>query len=500
MNLFPTRCWSTALPLLFLLFVNVFPSIGHAQDVNAGKLVYTTPQVQGQLSCSAGACHTPNPLNNQNKILKAADNPGAIGVALNNVSQMAFLKGRLVTQQFIDVAAYIGNPAAALGAPTAQLSPLSLSFPATTVGNAASPQGFSVSNSGTAALIVGAVTSSNPEFSVVSTCGTIAVGTSCNISVGFRPTTTGSRSGTISVSHNGAGGSSLMTLTGSASAPLEAGIQVTPASLDFGAIFVESVSETLPVLIRSTGTAPLVITGLANDGRTFGIPAITCVVDLPIPPGGSCGMFIRFAPSEVGVQNRTLSISHNAGTAPATVTLRGNGVTGSLNTRTMVEYFYAPLNYFFITSRDDEKSVLDRTAGFQRTGLSFPVFSKETPGTKAISRFFFDKIAVQEGRGSHFYTLSDNDKAALIALNPTNAQIPRLPFNEGIDSWAFLPLVSGPGGSCPGGQIPVYRLFRGGTRFPDDPNHRFTANLATYESYISLGWDGEGVNFCVTQQ
>ena len=115
------------------------------------------------------------------------------------------------------------------------------------------------------------------------------------------------------------------------------------------------------------------------------------------------------------------------------------------------------------------------------------------------SLFYFDQIALKASRGSHFYTLLDGDKAALIALNPGNASTPRLPVNEGVDSWAFLPLVSGPAGSCASGQMPVYRLFRGGTRFPDDPNHRFTASLATYDAFIALGWDGEGVNFCVPQ-
>ena len=68
-------------------FVLLISALAHTQDINAGKLVYTTPQVSGQLSCSAGACHTPNPLLNQNKILTAADNPGAIGVGVNTVTQ-----------------------------------------------------------------------------------------------------------------------------------------------------------------------------------------------------------------------------------------------------------------------------------------------------------------------------------------------------------------------------------------------------------------------------
>ena len=143
--------------------------------------------------------------------------------------------------------------------------------------------------------------------------------------------------------------------------------------------------------------------------------------------------------------------------------------------------------------------LLDGIAGFQRTGLSFPVYATQVAGTKAIARFYFDQIALNGARGSHFYTLLDNEKAALIALNPSNLSTPRLPVDEGVDSWAFLPIVPGVGGSCSSNLTPVYRLFRDNARFPDDPNHRFTVNRSVYEAFIALGWEGEGVSFCVPQ-
>ena len=166
----------------------------------------------------------------------------------------------------------------------------------------------------------------------------------------------------------------------------------------------------------------------------------------------------------------------------------------------MVEYLYVPLNYFFITSRDSDKLLLDTVATFQRTGQSFPVLATQTGDAKAITRFYFDKVAVQGARGSHFYSLLDEEKTLLAALNPNNATTAGLPLDEGIDSWAFLPSVTGSGGSCASGQRPVFRLFRGNTRFPDDANHRFTVSAAIYNEYVALGWDGEGVRFCVPSQ
>ncbi len=170
---------------------------------------------------------------------------------------------------------------------------------------------------------------------------------------------------------------------------------------------------------------------------------------------------------------------------------------GGPNTpKTLTEYLYHPLNYYFLTSRDTEKAVLDSSPDWARTGQSFSTWAFADPGAFGISRYYFDQIAKNQTRGSHFYTLVGSEKTALSGLNPNNLSLPRLPFNEGIDSYAFAPFIEGVGGSCAAGQTPVYRLFRGQARFPDDPNHRFTTSLALYNQFVALGWDGEGVKLC----
>jgi len=174
---------------------------------------------------------------------------------------------------------------------------------------------------------------------------------------------------------------------------------------------------------------------------------------------------------------------------------------GGPNTpKTLTEYIYNPLNYYFLTSRDTEKAALDALPGWARTGLSFSTRSFADPGALGISRYYFDQIAKNQTRGSHFYTLVDSEKTALAALNPNNQASPRLPYYEGIDSYAFLPVIEGVGGSCAVGQVPVYRAFRGQTSFPDDPNHRFTTSLTLYNQLVAQGWDGEGVKLCAPNQ
>ena len=117
-------------------------------------------------------------------------------------------------------------------------------------------------------------------------------------------------------------------------------------------------------------------------------------------------------------------------------------------------------------------------------------------GSKSITRFYFDAVVKGGSRGSHFYTLVDSERDALNGLNPSNVSSPRVPYNEGMDSFAVAPAVEGVEGSCAAGQTPVSRTFRGNARFPDDPNDRFISDPALHTSLVAVGWDGEGVKMC----
>ena len=166
-------------------------------------------------------------------------------------------------------------------------------------------------------------------------------------------------------------------------------------------------------------------------------------------------------------------------------------------TTRMIEFIFPALDYYFLTSRANEIALLDSLPAFARTGQSFSVFINRVVGTQPITRFYFNKVALSGARDGHFYTLVDSEISLLLGLNPGNVTAPKLPVSEGVDSFAFPPAVEGVGGSCPSGLIPVFRVFRGNVRFPDDPNHRFTTSTAIYNGFVAKGWDGEGVKFCV---
>jgi sugar lactone lactonase YvrE len=162
----------------------------------------------------------------------------------------------------------------------------------------------------------------------------------------------------------------------------------------------------------------------------------------------------------------------------------------------LTEYRLASADYFFYTSRDNEKFALDGLTGWSRTGVEFRVNIANDPNTKGLTRYFFDKLVQNKTRGIHFYTLADNEIAALNAANPGNTQTPGLPYSEGIEAYAY-PFVATSTNGCPAAsQTPVYRAFRGTNIAADNVAHRFTADVTVYNALVAAGWSGEGVQWC----
>jgi hypothetical protein len=97
--------------------------------------------------------------------------------------------------------------------PVLGTDPASLSFPATVVGSAAAVQKVTVTNSGTTAATISSVAAGG-DFSQTSTCSSLAVGASCTVSVTFRPTSGGTRNGTLTVSSNANNSPTTVALSG----------------------------------------------------------------------------------------------------------------------------------------------------------------------------------------------------------------------------------------------------------------------------------------------
>jgi hypothetical protein len=92
-------------------------------------------------------------------------------------------------------------------------NPSSVSFPGTVVGGTAT-QSVSVTNTGTTSATVSGVSASG-DYSQTNNCGTLAVNASCTVTVTFRPTASGTRAGSVTITSNANNSPTTVALTGS---------------------------------------------------------------------------------------------------------------------------------------------------------------------------------------------------------------------------------------------------------------------------------------------
>lgn len=143
-----------------------------------------------------------------------------------------------------------------------------------------------------------------------------------------------------------------------------------------------------------------------------------------------------------------------------------------------VEYYHAGFGHYFVTSFGNEIQLLDAGAfqGWARTGQSFPVWTADAGGMAGVCRFFSTSFAP---KSSHFYTPYAQECAKL--------------KQEGLwqyEADAFYLQLPDAAGGCPRGTGALYRLYNNGVT--GAPNHRYTSNVAVYQSMKAKGWTPEG--------
>lgn len=110
-----------------------------------------------------------------------------------------------------------GTGVTAAPPPAGQLSlPVALTMPDQQVGTTGAPVAVQVSNIGSAAVTVSAITLSNmAEFALAgSTCASVAAGATCTLSFTFTPSGTGGRSTSVNIVSNGTGSPQTLVVQG----------------------------------------------------------------------------------------------------------------------------------------------------------------------------------------------------------------------------------------------------------------------------------------------
>ena len=199
----------------------------------------------------------------------------------------------------------------------------SMAFGDVKVGTVSAPDVVTVLNDGPAPLTVTGTSLSGTgasHYQRATDCAVLDPGASCEVSVTFRPLSTGTKNATLTIATNG--GNSSLSLTGRGTAPA---VNLSPTSLAFGDQATGTTSASRSVLLTNSGTAPLFIDGVSTtDAATFPVTGGSCFAGLNLAPGSSCNVTLAFRPGSGGAKSGSLRIGGDGNTF--SVALSGNGV------------------------------------------------------------------------------------------------------------------------------------------------------------------------------
>ncbi len=148
-----------------------------------------------------------------------------IAAAISTQPAMAQFIGKFSASDLEDIAAYLAPQSAA--APVASVSPSALTFADTVVGQSGGTQSAILSNTGSAALNISAISIGGGAAGDYSLAGgscaagvSLAPNASCTLVVAFKPTTAGGRFAALNINYEPNGGLSTISLNGSGSVGL----------------------------------------------------------------------------------------------------------------------------------------------------------------------------------------------------------------------------------------------------------------------------------------
>jgi N-acetylneuraminic acid mutarotase len=249
--------------------------------------------------------------------------------AVANHSTTLLSSGRALTSGgdgYLAYCCYVVNNAEFFTPLTMTVSAASLNFGLLEIGLTSASQTVTVTNVSSHTATFTGIASSG-DFSQSNTCpitpNTLNPGQNCTVTVTFKPTASGTRTGAVTLKDNDPGSpKQTITLTGTGET-LALGFM--PASLDLGSVAVGS-SSTQSATLTNDGVAAVNITGIAISpaNGTF-TQTNNCPSTLSVQQ--TCTFQIVFTPPDVFTYAATLSITNSAGSA-AKLPLSGTGLDG----------------------------------------------------------------------------------------------------------------------------------------------------------------------------
>jgi hypothetical protein len=153
------------------------------------------------------------------------------------------------------------------------------------------------------------------------------------------------------------------------------------------------------------------------------------------------------------------------------------GTAATAVTETVVEYYHAGLDHYFITWMPTEIAILDagtQIRGWTRTGHSFKTYTTPQAGTSPVCRYYIPPVLGD----SHFFG------RGTVECNATGQKNPTFVLEDPAFMQTFLPAA----GVCPANTTQVYRVFSNRV----DANHRYMTDRTVRDQMVAKGWLAEG--------
>ena len=210
--------------------------------------------------------------------------------------------------------------------PAVTLLPTSLDFGTVLGGTTGPEKSVTLTPLSSASVSLSSIAASG-DFALVNTAtscpysgGTVTGGAACTIDITFTPTTTDTRSGTVTITYTGEGSPETIALSG---VGMVAAANLYPASLAFGNQDEGNPSSPQVVTLTNPNTIPLTVSTVTiSSGWTESnncMPAVAA--------SASCAIIVSFQPTVYGPQTGTLTVTDYANNSPQSVTLSGTGLT-----------------------------------------------------------------------------------------------------------------------------------------------------------------------------
>jgi len=213
------------------------------------------------------------------------------------------------------------------GSGTVSISPTSMSFGSVNVGSTSAAKTATLTNGSGSTITIKSVTLTGAnvsDFTFTSCPTSLAASASCTITVSFKPTTTGSRAATLTVSDTASNSPQTVALSGTGGSTSGGSVTVSPTSMSFQASAGSTSAAQMTTLsngTKSSITINSITLGGANSGD-FAISNKTCGSSLGA--SASCTVSVVFKPTASGGRSAVLSFSDTASNSPQTVSLSGS--------------------------------------------------------------------------------------------------------------------------------------------------------------------------------